>query len=62
CFGVLHLGNWQQWPYGVWATWIGLILGLATLTSGNLLVAMVAHSCTNWISAGLWKWQQQRVT
>lgn len=62
CFGILHLGSWQQWPYGVWATCIGMVLGLAVLVSGNLLVAMVAHSLTNWIAAGLWKWQNQRVT
>ncbi len=59
CFGVLHMGGWQQWPYGVWATCIGLLLGGAVLASGNLLVAMVAHGLTNWIAAGLWKWQNQ---
>ncbi len=58
CFGILHLGSWQQWPYGVWATCIGLILGLAVLASGNVLVAVVAHGLTNWLAAGLWKWQK----
>jgi membrane protease YdiL (CAAX protease family) len=55
-FGVLHMGSWRQWPYGVWATCIGCMLGLAVLARDNLLVAIVAHGLTNWISAGLWKW------
>ncbi|WP_414566100.1 MULTISPECIES: lysostaphin resistance A-like protein [unclassified Anabaena] len=57
-FGVLHLSGPQQWPYVIWATIIGLILGFSALISGNLLVPIVAHMITNWISSFFWKWRQ----
>ncbi|MGA1262472.1 MAG: CPBP family intramembrane glutamic endopeptidase [Prochlorothrix sp.] len=60
CFGVLHLSNWQQWPYGLWATIVGLILSLSVVWSGHLLVAVVAHICTNLFWGGLWKWRSQQ--
>jgi len=59
CFGVLHLSGSQQWPYVVWATVIGLILGYSALLSGNLLVPIVAHIMTNWVSSYFWKMQQR---
>ncbi|WP_427161863.1 CPBP family intramembrane glutamic endopeptidase [Aliinostoc sp. HNIBRCY26] len=58
CFGILHLSGYQQWPYVVWATIIGIILGYSALLTGNLLVPIVAHMVTNWISSCLWKIQQ----
>jgi len=58
CFGVLHLSGAQQWPYVVWATIIGLILGYSALLSGNLLVPIVAHILTNLVSSYLWKTAQ----
>ncbi|MDZ8105878.1 MAG: CPBP family intramembrane glutamic endopeptidase [Nostoc sp. DedQUE12a] len=58
CFGVLHLSGSQQWPYVVWATIVGMILGYSALLSGNLLVPITAHIMTNWISSYVWKmWQ-----
>jgi membrane protease YdiL (CAAX protease family) len=57
-FGVLHLSGPQQWPYVIWATIIGVILGSSALISGNLLVPIVAHMITNWISSFFWKWRQ----
>jgi len=54
-FGSLHLGGIQQWPYVVWATCVGALLGTAAVLSGNLLVPIVAHVTTNWISSALWK-------
>lgn len=54
-FGVSHLLDWRQWPYAVWATGIGLLLGIATLWSQNLLVAVVAHVTTNLLSTIFWK-------
>ncbi|MCC5634495.1 CPBP family intramembrane metalloprotease [Nostoc sp. CHAB 5844] len=59
CFGVLHLSGSQQWPYVIWATVIGLILGYSALWSGNLLVPIVAHIMTNWVSSYFWKMQQR---
>ncbi|MGH1395287.1 MAG: lysostaphin resistance A-like protein [Trichormus sp.] len=58
CFGILHLSGSQQWPYVVWATIIGIILGYSALWTGNLLVPIVAHIATNLISSCLWKIKQ----
>ncbi len=55
CFGMLHFSGLQQWPYVVWATGIGLVLGLSALLSGNLLVPIVAHVTTNLLSSLIWK-------
>ncbi|MGK7878161.1 MAG: lysostaphin resistance A-like protein [Xenococcaceae cyanobacterium] len=54
-FGVLHLSGAQQWPYVVWATLVGFVLGYSALATGNLLVPIVAHIFTNLVSSGLWK-------
>lgn len=54
-FGVLHLSGREQWPYVVWATAVGLLLGFSALATGNLLVPIVAHIVTNWLSSYLWK-------
>jgi uncharacterized protein len=55
CFGVLHFSGSQHWSYVIWATVIGLVLGLSAMTTGNLLVPIVAHIATNLISSCLWK-------
>lgn len=58
CFGILHLSGSEQWPYVIWATIIGIILGYSALLSGNLLVPIIAHMLTNLISSYLWKIQR----
>ena len=55
CFGVLHFNSSQQWPYVIWATTVGLLLGYSALLTGNLLVPTVAHILTNLISSYFWK-------
>jgi len=55
CFGVLHMSGWEQWPYAIWATAVGLILGYSALSTGNLLVPIIAHIVTNLVSSFLWK-------
>ncbi|HEY9852540.1 MAG TPA: CPBP family intramembrane glutamic endopeptidase [Leptolyngbyaceae cyanobacterium] len=55
CFGVLHLSGLQQWPYAIWATLVGLVLGYSALATGNLLVPIVAHVVTNLVSSLIWK-------
>jgi hypothetical protein len=60
CFGVLHLSSPRQWPYVVWATTIGAVLGLSAMMTNNLLVPIVAHVATNLISSSLWKWSDLR--
>ena len=60
-FGVLHLSNIQQWPYVVWATIVGLALGYSAIATGNLLVPIVAHIITNWVSSSLWKFNHREM-
>ncbi|NEO25524.1 MAG: CPBP family intramembrane metalloprotease [Kamptonema sp. SIO4C4] len=55
-FGVLHLSGVQQWPYMIWAIVVGGILGTSALITGNLLVPIIAHILTNFLSGFLWKW------
>ena len=61
CFGVLHLSGKKQWPYMVWATVVGMILGASALITGNLLVPIVAHILTNFTSGLLWKLREKRL-
>ncbi|MGB3508935.1 MAG: CPBP family intramembrane glutamic endopeptidase [Microcoleaceae cyanobacterium] len=56
-FGVLHLSGKQQWPYVVWATIVGFVLGYSALVTGNLLIPIIAHILTNLISSSIWKWE-----
>lgn len=58
CFGALHLSGKKQWPYVIWATIVGLMLGLSALITGNLLVPIVAHIITNLASGCLWKFRE----
>lgn len=60
-FGILHLSGPQQWPYVVWASIIGLLLGFSALATGNLLVPIVAHVFTNLLSSYLWKLRNRQV-
>ncbi|ARV58748.1 abortive phage infection protein [Nostocales cyanobacterium HT-58-2] len=60
CFGILHLSGSQQWPYVIWASIVGLLLGYGALLSGNLLVPIVAHIVTNLISSYVWKMRQSQ--
>lgn len=52
CFGILHFSGW---PYVVWATLVGLMLGFSAMATGNLLVPIVAHIVTNLLASILWK-------
>lgn len=61
-FGSMHLLDFEQWPYGVWATVIGVILGSSVLVTGNLLVPASAHVVANVLSGYVWKaYRQQEV-
>lgn len=62
CFGVLHLSGWRQWPYMVWATLIGGVLGGSAIATGNLWVPIVAHISTNLMSSFFWKLREMQGT
>ena len=55
CFGVLHMTNVRQWPYAVWATIVGILLAFTMVETGNLLIPIIAHITTNFISGLSWK-------
>lgn len=55
CFGVLHLSSPRQWPYVIWATIVGFALGLSAIVTDNLVVPVIAHVVTNWLSSIVWK-------
>ncbi|WP_407658831.1 CPBP family intramembrane glutamic endopeptidase [Leptothoe spongobia] len=55
CFGLLHMSDLRQWPYMLWATCVGGLLGYSALASQNLLVPVIAHIFTNMVSSLLWK-------
>lgn len=55
CFGVLHMGNRQQWPYVIWATAVGGILGYTAIATQSLLIPVLAHIVTNWLAGITWK-------
>lgn len=54
-FGALHMASLKHWPYTIWAILVGALLGMVTLTTGNLLPAIAAHVFTNSVSGLLWK-------
>lgn len=55
CFGLLHMSDLRQWPYMLWATCVGALLGYSALATENLLVPVVAHVFTNMVSSFIWK-------
>lgn len=55
CFGLLHMSDLRQWPYMLWATCVGSLLGYSAIASQNLLVPVVAHVFTNTVSSLVWK-------
>lgn len=57
-FGILHWSEVSSWHYVLWAIIIGFLLGYSAYFTGNLLVPIVAHSLTNFISSFLWKMRQ----
>jgi membrane protease YdiL (CAAX protease family) len=59
-FGVLHMSGVQQWTYVIWATVVGILLGVGAVATDNLLVPVIAHMVTNLVSSVVWKLRQQR--
>ena len=60
-FGIMHFSGTQQWPYIVWASVIGLMLGISATTTHSLVIPITAHITTNLVSSFLWKWKQEHV-
>lgn len=61
-FGVMHFSGTQQWPYIVWASIIGMVLGASAIATHGLLVPILAHITTNVLSSCLWKWNHREIS
>ncbi|KAK7318693.1 hypothetical protein RJT34_03399 [Clitoria ternatea] len=55
-FGVLHLGNGRKYSFAIWATFVGLAYGYATILSSSIAVPMASHALNNLIGGLLWRY------
>ncbi|KAL1327992.1 uncharacterized protein LOC107481844 [Arachis duranensis] len=55
-FGVLHLGNGRKSSFAIWATFVGLAYGYATILSSSLVIPMASHALNNLIGGLLWRY------
>lgn len=55
-FGVLHIGNGRNYSFAIWATFVGLAYGYATVLSSSLAVPMASHAVNNLIGGLLWRY------
>lgn len=59
-FGLLHTGDRRLWLTGLWATAMGLVLGLSWWATGNLAVPIALHAASNLYSfRRLARWQPE---
>ncbi|XP_070671177.1 uncharacterized protein [Malus domestica] len=56
-FGVLHLGSGRKYSFAVWATFVGLVYGYATVVSSSLIVPMASHAVNNLVGGMLWRYR-----
>ncbi|KAM1300523.1 hypothetical protein ACFX15_011340 [Malus domestica] len=56
-FGVLHLGSGRKYSFAVWATFVGLVYGYATIVSSSLIVPMASHAVNNFVGGMLWRYR-----
>ncbi|KAJ0449463.1 putative CPBP intramembrane metalloprotease [Helianthus annuus] len=54
-FGILHLGSGRKFSFAIWATFVGLAYGYATILSSSLLVPMASHGINNLIGGIIWR-------
>ncbi|NJK34972.1 MAG: CPBP family intramembrane metalloprotease [Oscillatoriales cyanobacterium SM2_2_1] len=56
-FGFLHLASAKHYPYVLFASMVGVVLGALTLLTANLVPAVTAHAVINIASALYWRQQ-----
>ncbi|CAH9077702.1 unnamed protein product [Cuscuta epithymum] len=54
-FGILHLGSGRKYSFAIWATFVGLVYGYATMLTSSITVAMAAHSLNNLVGGIIWR-------
>ncbi|XP_031127771.1 uncharacterized protein LOC116029867 [Ipomoea triloba] len=55
-FGILHLGSGRKYSFAIWATFVGLAYGYATISTSSIIVPMAAHALNNLIGGILWRY------
>ncbi|XP_059447467.1 uncharacterized protein LOC132178906 [Corylus avellana] len=55
-FGVLHLGSGRKYSFAVWASFVGLVYGYATIVSSSIIVPMASHAVNNLVGGILWRY------
>ncbi|MBA0865650.1 hypothetical protein Goshw_014161 [Gossypium schwendimanii] len=55
-FGVLHLGNGRKYSFAVWATFVGIVYGYATIMSSSVIVPMASHALNNLVGGLFWRY------
>ncbi|KAL3649837.1 hypothetical protein CASFOL_006240 [Castilleja foliolosa] len=55
-FGVLHIGNGRKYSFAIWATFVGLIYGYATILSSSIFVPMASHALNNLVGGVIWRY------
>lgn len=55
-FGVLHLGSGRNYSFAIWATFVGLTYGSATILSSSIIVPIASHALNNLIGGILWRY------
>ncbi|PHT34615.1 hypothetical protein CQW23_26415 [Capsicum baccatum] len=53
-FGILHLGSGRKYSFAVWATFVGIAYGYATILSSTVVVPMAAHALNNLLGGIIW--------
>ncbi|XP_010556358.1 PREDICTED: uncharacterized protein LOC104825684 [Tarenaya hassleriana] len=55
-FGFLHLGSNRKFSFAIWATFVGIVYGYATVLSSSLFVPMASHALNNLAGGILWRY------
>ncbi|XP_008444402.2 uncharacterized protein LOC103487740 isoform X1 [Cucumis melo] len=56
-FGILHLGGGRKYSFAIWATFVGLAYGYATIESSSIVVPMASHALNNLVGGILWRYE-----
>ncbi|PON42342.1 CAAX amino terminal protease [Parasponia andersonii] len=56
-FGVLHIGGGRKYSFAIWATFVGLLYGYATILSSSIIVPMASHALNNLVGGILWRYE-----
>ncbi|KAF5193537.1 Abortive infection protein [Thalictrum thalictroides] len=54
-FGALHLGSGRKYSFAIWATFVGLAYGYATIVTSSIIVPITSHALNNLIGGILWR-------